>query len=211
MAHIVKRCSRCRRRVPPRERACACGGKRIVWLARYVNPDGTEKAQTFERQADAETFLENIEAGKNTGTYIDPKVGRETLASVYARFTEQAELAPTTRSKWEGIWRLYVEPRIGALAVSKITKNAVMATRDAPTSPWQGNEALKLIRRVLFFAIDDGILSGNVAARVKPRRVQRQEIEILEPHELDRVLGAVGEQWRAFVLSTRLVPSDGQS
>ena len=43
-------------------------------------------------------------------------------------------------------------------------------------------------------------MSRNVAARVKPRRVQRQEIEILEPLELDRVLDAVGEQWRAFVL-----------
>jgi integrase len=35
---------------------------------------------------------------------------------------------------------------------------------------------------------------------VKPRRVQRKEIQILEPHELDRVLDAVGEEWRAFVL-----------
>ena len=200
MAHIVKRCSRCRRRVPPRERACACGGKRIVWLARYVDPDGTEKAQTFERQQDAEDFVENLEADKNTGSYIDPKAGREVLGSVFARFIGQTESAPTTRSKWDGIWRLYIEPRLGFTSVSRITKNDIVATRDAPASAWQGNEALKLVKRVLYFAVDDGILSRNVAARVKPRRVQRQEIEILEPHELDRVLDAVGEQWRAFVL-----------
>jgi hypothetical protein len=121
MAHIVKRCSRCRRRVPPRERTCACGGRRIVWLARYVDPDGQEKAQTFERQQDAEDFLEDVEGAKNTGDYVDPKAGRETLASVYVRFCKDVELAPTTTSKWEAVWRLHVEPRIGPVPVSKIT------------------------------------------------------------------------------------------
>ena len=200
MAHIVKRCSRCRRRVPPRDRACKCGGRRIVWLARYVDPDGQEKARTFERQQDAEDFLEGIESSKNTGDYVDPKAGRETLASVYARFNEQVTLAPTTRSKWEGVWRLHVDPRLGKIPVALITKNAIMTLRDAPTSPWQGNEAVKLVKRVLFFAVDDGIIRTNVAARVKPRRVQRRPIEILEPAELGRVLDAVGEDWRAFVL-----------
>jgi integrase len=200
MAHIVKRCSRCRRRVPPRERACTCGGKRIIWLARYIDPDGTEKAQTFERQQDAEDFLEGIENSKNTGDYVDPKAGRETLASVYMRFTKGADLNPSTREKWNGVWGLYVEPRAGATPVSKITKNAVIAIRDAPKSPWQGNEALKLVKRLLYFAVDDGILNRNVAARIKPRDTKRQKIEILEPDELEAVLGHLGDRWRAMVL-----------
>jgi integrase len=169
-------------------------------MARYIDPDGRERAQVFERQQDAEDFLESIEAAKNDGRYVDPKAGRETLASIYARFARDVELAPSTKSKWEGIWRLYVEPRLGNVAVSRITKNAVTATMNAPKSPWQGNEALKLTRRLLYYAVDDGILTRNVAARIEPRRVQREAIEILEPDELARVLDAVGEEWRAFVL-----------
>lgn len=200
MAHVIKRCSRCRRRVPPRERACACGGKRIVWLARYVDPDGHEKAQTFQRQQDAEDFLANVGADKAAGEYRDPKAGRETMRSIYFRFCSETTLEPTTRAKWEGVWRNHVEPRLGKTAVAKVTRNAVIATRDAPVSPWQGNEAVKLVKRVLYFAVDDGILRTNVAARVKPRQVQRRDIEILEPRELDQVLDALGEQWQAFVL-----------
>jgi integrase len=71
---------------------------------------------------------------------------------------------------------------------------------NATKSPWQGNEALKLTRRLLYFAVDDGILTRNVAARIEPRRVQREGIEILEPDELARVVDAIGEEWRAFVL-----------
>ena len=171
-----------------------------VWLARWVDPEGTEQAQTFERQADAESFLEGIEVAKDRGDYVDPKAGREPLASVYVRFMKQADLSPTTRAKWKGIWRLYVEPRIGEIAVSKITKNAVTATRDAPKSPWQGNEAVKLTKRLLYFAVDDGILTRNAAARIKPRDVKRQTIEILEPDELQAVLGHLGDRWRAMVL-----------
>ena len=33
----------------------------------------------FERQHDAEDFLEGIEASKNDNSFIDPKAGRETL------------------------------------------------------------------------------------------------------------------------------------
>jgi integrase len=200
MAHIVKRCSRCRRRVSAGERVCACGGRRIVWLARYVDPDGQEKAQTFERQQDAEDFLEGIEADKNEGRYIDPKAGRETLGSIYARFGADVELEPTTRSKWGTVWRKHIELRLGSTSVSRITKNAIIATRDAPTSPWQGNEALKLTKRLLYFAVDDGILTRNVASRIKPRETKREKIEILEPAELTAVLDHLGDRWRAMVL-----------
>jgi integrase len=200
VAHIVKRCSRCRRRVPAGARACECGGRRIVWLARYRDPERLERSQVFERQQDAEDFLENLEAGKNTGDYVDPKAGRESLASVYGRFSQVVDLAPTTSSKWATVWRLHVEPSLGATPVSKITKNAVIGTRDAPLSPWQGNEALKLVKRLLYFAVDDGILTRNVAARVKPRDTKRRPIEILEPDELNAVLEQLGDRWRAMVL-----------
>jgi integrase len=200
VAHIVKRCSRCRRRVPPGARACECGGRRIVWLARYRDPERVERSQVFERQQDAEDFLEGIEAAKDRGEFVNPRVGREMLASVYSRFSEDIDLAPTTSSKWATVWRLHVEPRLGATPVSKITKNAVIGTRDAPSSPWQGNEALKLVKRLLYFAVDDGILNRNVAARVKPRDVKRRPIEILEPDELNAVLDHLGDRWRAMVL-----------
>jgi integrase len=169
-------------------------------MARYVDPDGHERAQVFERQQDAEDFIENIEAGKNDNSYIDPKAGRETLGSVYQRFRSEVSLAPTTRAKWEATWRLYVEPRLGSTPIAKVTRNAVIALRDAPDSPWQGNEAVKLTKRLLFFAMDDGVLRANVAARVPPREVKRREIEILEPEELNAVIGVLDGRWRAMVL-----------
>jgi hypothetical protein len=138
VAHIVKRCSRCRRRVPAGARACECGGRRIVWLARYTDPQRIERSQVFERQQDAEDFLEGIEAAKNDRRYIDPKAGHETLASVYARFMRDVGLAPSTRSKWEGVWRLHVQPRLGVATISNITKNAVMADKGRAREPVAG-------------------------------------------------------------------------
>lgn len=157
-------------------------------------------ARTYLREQDARDFLEGIESDKNAGSYIDPKAGRETLGSVYGRFMQQADLSPTTQAKWEGIWRRYVEPRLGSMKISSVTKNAVAGIMNAPQSPWQGNEALKLTKRLLYFAVDDGILTRNVAARIEPRRVERSPIEILEPHELNAVLDHLPDRWRAMVL-----------
>jgi integrase len=56
------------------------------------------------------------------------------------------------------------------------------------------------MRPSLYFAVDDGILGLNVAARIKPRAVERQKIEILEANELNAVLDHLGDRWRAMVL-----------
>jgi hypothetical protein len=205
MAHIMKRCSRCRGRVPPRERTCECGGKRIVWLAKYVDPDGRERAHTFDKEKDAETFLAEIESAKGDNRYVDPKVGGETLASLFARFMEQTTLEASTRSQWEGIWRLHIDPPLGATPIARITKNAVITMRDAPRTS-EGNEALKIVKRLLFFSVDDGILLRNVAARVKPRETERRKIEILTPAELrpsSSTSATAGARWCCSTPSRR--------
>jgi integrase len=200
MAHIVKRCSRCRRRVPAGARACECGG-RVRWLARYIDPEGVERAQTFARQQDAEDFLEGIEASKNDNSFIDPKAGRETLASYWVRWSarEVTVLAPTTFAKYSTIWRLHVEPVLGRHQLAAIKRGSVVAMVKGIPSPWQAAEALKLTRHLLYAAMDDGLLGRNAAARIELPETRRTPIKILSPEQLEAVMSALPARYRAFV------------
>ena len=50
------------------------------WEVRYRDPGGQQRARLFDRRADAEQFVVATEHSKLTGTYLDPTLGRITLA-----------------------------------------------------------------------------------------------------------------------------------
>jgi integrase len=53
---------------------------------------------------------------------------------------------------------------------------------------------------LLYRAIDDDRLKSNPAARVAAPRTKRKPVRVLKPEELARVVAALPERWRAFVL-----------
>ena len=85
MAHIQRKCSRCRRSVPSGSKACpACAARGSTWIARYRTPGGLERSKTFERKIDAARFLNDQEHRMVRGEWVDPTLGR-------VRFGEYAE------------------------------------------------------------------------------------------------------------------------
>ena len=55
------------------------GGKKAGWRALYRDNDGKQRSKSFDRKADAATFLATVEADKLRGTYVDPRAGKITL------------------------------------------------------------------------------------------------------------------------------------
>ena len=51
------------------------------WRARYRSPDGKGRSRTFRLKGQAEKFLVSIEHSKETGLYVDRRLGRTTVAS----------------------------------------------------------------------------------------------------------------------------------
>lgn len=85
--HVQRRCTTkgCRRAVPPGARTCrGCGSRRFAYVARYVDPSGHERSESFDRAADAEAFALTQETGKGAGAWIDPAKGRVRLRAFHA-------------------------------------------------------------------------------------------------------------------------------
>src|SRR6266545_6461647 len=102
--HVQRRCTTkgCRRAVPPGARMCPrCGSRRFAYVARYVDPSGRERSESFDRAADAEAFTLIQETGKATGAWIDPARGRVRLRALHATWRTKADgrLAATTLDK----------------------------------------------------------------------------------------------------------------
>ncbi len=210
MAHVQRRCANrsCRRVVPAGTRTCAtCGARDSTWVARYRGPDHRERTRTFTRKVDAERFLNDQETRKHRGEWSDPEAGREPLGSFFGRWRADAatvgEPAPSTLAKYEGIWRLYIEPRLGRVPLAAITRDDVRNLVDGARrkgSAWQAAEALKLVRMLLNRAMDAEAIGRNPAARITAPKVRRSSVRVLTPTELSAVVEHLPERWRAFVL-----------
>lgn len=184
--------------------------------AAYRGPDRKERSKTFTKIGDAERWLRAQRGNADRGEWVDPDRANITLAAFWAeqrlRPGVRGSPEPSTIAKWDGIWSLYLERPLGRRPLTSITRQDVKDVVAAIPSPWQGTEALKLLRMLLYRAVDDGRRRDNPAARIEAPRTKRIKPRILKPAEIERVVDALDEEWRAFVvLDAYSSPSVGRS
>ena len=107
----------------------------VVWRAHYRTPAGTQRNKTFTRKIDAERFLATVENAKNTGTFVDPALSRITVGEWAQRWLNgQTQLKPTTRERYEGVVRKYIQPTWSHIRLSAVSHADVQAWVTSLTS-----------------------------------------------------------------------------
>jgi integrase len=88
-----------------------------------------------------------------------------TLAEFGRRWIKDRTLKPRTRDDYEGMFRNHIEPHLGALAVREIGTATVRQWRttllDGGMSPNRAAKVYRLIRAILYTAVDDGMIKRN--------------------------------------------------
>ena len=85
------------------------------WEVRYRDPTGRQRARLFDRRVDSEQFVTSTEHSKLMGAYLDPVLGRMTLA----RFVDEhyratmVGLEPSSRVRDESYLRNHILPAFG--------------------------------------------------------------------------------------------------
>jgi integrase len=174
------------------------------WQARWREPGGPERVRTFRLKADAQAFLIGVEDSKHRGTYHDPKAGRETLADFWATWRDGAarsgKPAERTLIAYDELWRLYLLPTLGKRPLNAITTADVQELVNGIASPWRARDAHKVLRMLLGQAVRRGKIGRNPAGGVDLPEVRLHEPRTLSEDELDRLVEAMPDRWRAFVL-----------
>lgn len=208
MAHIQRRCARCRHAIPEGKRACdGCGGRRLQVIARYRDRGGAEHSQTFTRVRDAEDYLAEQTTKLRRNEWVDPKLGEETLGAFWRRWKAHAEEtgkpAERTLIAYEEIMRLYVLPTLESQSLGGLTRADVREVVDRATerSPWRGVDTLKVLRRLLNAAVDEEIIVRNPAARIPTPHVEQGEPWVLTPAEVEALADVIESRYRALVLA----------
>lgn len=98
-------------------------GKR--WQVRYRDPDGASRNRSFERKADAERFLAELQHRLNHGAYVDERAGRMLFREYAVEWLERQLVQPTTREAMEVRLRVHLLPEWGSWPLVRITPAAV--------------------------------------------------------------------------------------
>ncbi|WP_425833589.1 tyrosine-type recombinase/integrase [Streptomyces fractus] len=142
-------------------------GVGLRYRARYVGPDGSEKAKSFpdKQKRLADTWLTNIEADMARGQYIDPRAARTTFREYAERWLGALTTDLTSRAAVEGRLRLHALPYLGTRPIGSFQPEHIREwnrqLEDVVASASYRRLIFDAVSSVLNAAVDDRLLASN--------------------------------------------------
>lgn len=166
--------------------------------ARYypvLNINGQRKYHGgFKRKGDAEEYLRQLKDQVINGTY-----GKEdlTFQELYNKWIEakRRSLKPSTLLSCESTFKKHVLPSLGNKLLSTLTtldiQKWVDETCEKDLSPATVQKAYRYVRACLNQARDWDLLEKNICRGIVLPRVEKKELDYLEPKEIQQLLDVI--------------------
>lgn len=172
------------------------------WRADFKH-NGQRLSRSFELKRDAQAWLHEQQVEAERGSWLDPRRAEVPLSEVHARWKASRTISGSTMATDSAIWKAYVEPTFGRVALSQITTPkiktwlAAMTRKDgSPASPATRKHALRLLRCSLAWAVEEGRLRDNPALKVPSPKQGRSPGQALDQRELSIFLAALDLRYR---------------
>lgn len=174
----------------------------VRWYARYRDPGGKSRSETFDRKVDAQRFLTGVESSKVSGSYVDPARSRVTVGAWSQQWLDgQTHLKPSTRARYAGILSKHIVPRWSSTPLAHVSHADVSAwVSQLDLAPASIRYVHRVLALILELAVRDGRIARNPAAGVRLPRARTTEKRFLSKDEVFRLADAAGD-YRCLVLT----------
>ncbi len=177
------------------------------WKVRYWL-DGQQRSETFAKKGDADRFANRVEAGKEAGTWIDPRRGKTTVDTWADEwFMAKRNLRPTSRARLAGILDVHIKPTFGRRTLSTITHAEICQwvgeLEESGLRPATVRKIYDAMRQLMKAAVLDRRIPFNPCDSVELPQEDRNEQRFLDAREVERLVAAMTQvepRFRAFVL-----------
>ena len=116
------------------------------YVVRYRTPEGASRKRRFNRKADADRWLVEVEHSKNVGGYVDTAAGRTTLGAFAPRWLAAQTFDESTREAVALRLRVHLEPAFGKVELRAIRAVALAVAERLRRHP-SGEERLVFTSR----------------------------------------------------------------
>lgn len=180
-------------------------GKKL-WRVLYRRPDGRQTCKRgFARKRDAQNWMaEHVTVAKARGGWVDPQAGRATVGSLWPAWIAKKRVSskPSYVESLERAWRVHVEPKWAARALSSISRQEVqewVADQSASRSATVVLRNLGILRGICADAARDRLIVSNPCDGMETPKKTRRRHTYLTAEQLVRLAEASGSR-RAIVL-----------
>jgi integrase len=174
------------------------------YQARWLDPHGKERAQTFPRRVDAERHLAAVEGGKLAGAYVDHTI-RTTVVEYARQWAATRPHRETTARRVASLIDKHIDgTRIGSQRLSAVRPSQVQAwvsDRAQVLSPGTLRLLVALLRSVYASAVQDRLVASSPAARLTLPRLERQRLVPLTVAQVRALAMAMPPRCHAMVIT----------
>ena len=177
------------------------------YQASYIAPDGLRRTapETFATKGEAGSWLTLRESELLRGEWVDPDLGKISLAHYGKRWIAEHRISDRTRELYESLFRLHISPFLGDKALDKITTEAIRSWRNRLLAEGRSEttaaKAYRLLRAILNTAVDDGRVRRNPCRIKGADKEHAPERPVASVGQVYRLADAVGERFRGLVLA----------
>lgn len=182
------------------------------YQARFTDPSGSQVSapSTFATKADGYRWLAKVQTELDSGRWIDPKAGKESL-KVYAehwietRLVRGRPLAPRTAELYRAQLKNHILPALGLTPLRQLEASAVRAwygKLSGPSGPGQVTAAkcYRLLRAICTTAVDDNLIARSPCSIRGAGQERSGERPMFTLAQVQALVDAVEDRWRALIL-----------
>lgn len=181
---------------------------KAAYLVRFRASDGTERTKQFARRREAEQYGHTVEVERATGSFVDPRLGRTTVAEWFDTWWPTVtDLRSTTKTRDEASFRNHVLPVFGSTALARVDRTALRTWVAELADPDVGGlapatvaKAVQVFNKAMRAAHEDRLIATNPVDRLPVPRIERDEMRSLRAEEVWRLADAIDSRYRPFVL-----------
>ncbi|MEU1148375.1 tyrosine-type recombinase/integrase [Streptomyces sp. NPDC005863] len=170
MATIRKEDCACPRRQKPK---CPHKPYRVL----YREPGGRSgkpRQVSFKKLEDAEAFAVKVERDKDLGTYINPRAGQRTFASIWEEWVNAGTLEESSRVNYASVYKNHYHGFFGGRAIGSINPEMINAWEADQTERGYAVNGISVRRNILSsvfnYAVSTEIIGRNPCKKANPRR-----------------------------------------
>jgi len=165
------------------------GPRGVRYDVRYRTPAGQVRTEAFRTRREADRRANAVEADKNRGAFVDPRLARVTLKDYATDWLKtRPNLRPRTRETYES-QLAHVYLTLGAVEIGKITPGAVRswhAELSTKLGPATVAKCYRLLRAILATAVADELIVRN------PCKIDGAGVE----RAAERPVATVAQVWK---------------
>lgn len=171
------------------------------WRAR-LKYRGHLDSKTFSRKADAQRWLNEQRAEIDRGKWLDPNRARVRVGELVEPWIASRDIEGSSRRNDRAVYRAYVGPRFGSMPVGDLTSPMVrtwvssLHTRRGPAAARTKRDALRVLRGIFAYAVEDGRITRNPASGIKVSGTKRTPGQALSVSELRAFVAALEPEGR---------------